>query len=266
MFMVINKSKVVSYFLVFSTVVILFFVSVAMQSNSDVENEIDKNKQTTETVAGVQKELPIYSVKTEDKKVALTINCAWNADDIDKILEVLEKNNVKVTFFMVGNWVEKYPEAVKKVHDAGHEIGNHSFSHPHVNNLSQQENENEILKCSKLVKAITGEDTNLYRAPYGEYNNTVIKSARNVNHEVIQWSLDTLDYQGLDGNQMWDRLSHKLSNGSIILMHNGTEHTADSLELLITNIKNKGYEIVKVSDLIFDGECEIDSNGVQNKK
>ncbi len=167
---------------------------------------------------------------------------------------------------MVGDWVEKYPEAVKKIHEAGHEIGNHSFSHPHVNKLGQQENENEILKCSKLIKALTGEETKLYRAPYGEYNDTVIKTARNVGHEAIQWSVDTLDYEGLDGSQMWDRLNNKLANGSIILMHNGTEHTADSLELLINNIKDKGYEIVKVSDLIYDGDYTIDANGIQRKK
>ncbi len=262
MFMVINKSKVVAYSIVFSSVIVLFFLSVAIQSS----NAIQKINETVETSAGTKKELPIYSVDTEEQKVALTINCAWNADDIDKILEVLEKNNVKLTFFMVGDWVEKYPEATKKIYDAGHEIGNHSFSHPHVNNLSAQENENEILKCSKLVEALTGEETKLYRAPYGEYNDTVIKSARNVDHEAIQWSLDTLDYQGLDGSQMWDRLNTKLKSGSIILMHNGTEHTADSLEMLITNIRNKGYEIVTVSDLIYDEDYEIDTNGIQKKK
>lgn len=262
MFMVINKSKVVSYAIVFSTVVVLFVMSVAMQKNN-ITNETNN---TIETSAGTKKELPIYSVETEEKKVALTINCAWNADDIDKILEVLEKNNVKLTFFMVGDWVEKYPEETKKIYNAGHEIGNHSFSHPHVNNLSAQENENEILKCSKLVEALTGQGTKLYRAPYGEYNDTVIKSARNVNHEAIQWSLDTLDYQGLDGSQMWDRLNTKINAGSIILMHNGTEHTADSLEMLITNIRNKGYEVVKVSDLIYDENYEIDGNGTQKKK
>lgn len=262
MFMVINKSKVVSYAIVFSTVVVLFVMSVAMQKN----NITNGTNNTIETSAGTKKELPIYSVETEEKKVALTINCAWNADDIDKILEVLEKNNVKLTFFMVGDWVEKYPEETKKIYNAGHEIGNHSFSHPHVNNLSAQENENEILKCSKLVEALTGEGTKLYRAPYGEYNDTVIKSARNVNHEVIQWSLDTLDYQGLDGSQMLDRLNTKINAGSIILMHNGTEHTADSLEMLITNIRDKGYEVVKVSDLIYDENYEIDGNGTQKKK
>lgn len=262
MFMVINKSKVVSYAIVFSTVVILFVMSVTMQKNN-VTNEMNN---TIETSAGTKKELPIYSVDTQEKKVALTINCAWNAYDIDKILEVLEKNNVKLTFFMVGDWIEKYPEETKKIYNAGHEIGNHSFSHPHVNNLSQQENENEILKCSKLVEALTGQSTKLYRAPYGEYNDTVIKSARNVNHEPIQWSLDTLDYQGLEGSQMWDRINTKIKSGSIILMHNGTEHTADSLEMLIINIKNKGYEVVKVSDLIYDENYEIDSTGTQKKK
>ena len=178
-------------------------------------------------------------------------------------LGTLEKNNVKITFFVVGEWVDKYPEAVKKIHAAGHEIANHSNKHPHVNKLSLEENISEIKQCSEKVKNLTGTETVLYRAPYGEYNNTVINAAKEGNHLAIQWNLDTLDYTGIEGQDMWQRLQDKIKSGSIILMHNGTKHTADSLEMLIKNINNKGLKIVKVSDLIYKENYIIDNNGAQ---
>lgn len=199
-------------------------------------------------------------------KIYPNCNWDWNADDIDLILETLDKTNTKITFFMVGDWVDKYPEAVKKINDAGHEIGNHSNTHPHVNNLSYEDNIKQIETCNTKIEKITNKKTKLYRAPYGEYNDTVLKSAESINFKTIQWNLDTLDYKGLTGTEMWNRLDGKLSQGSIILMHNGTDHTADSLELLINNIKKSGFEIVTVSDLIYESDYYIDSTGTQIKK
>lgn len=146
--------------------------------------------------------------------------------------------------------------------------GNHSFSHPHVNNLSYEENVKQIRDCSEKVKAITGKDTTLYRGPYGEYNDTVMKAAQDAKHTGIQWSIDSLDYQSLTEEQMLQRIEPKLENGSIILMHNGTENTALSLDKIIVSIKEKGYELVTVSDLIYKEDYTIDNNGVQqsNKK
>lgn len=254
MFLIFNKDKIMSYIITVFTIVILFLTASTFNNDKAVE-----------TSAGASKMLPIYSVDTNEPKVAITINCAWSADDIDLILETLAKQDVKVTFFMVGDWIEKNGEAVKKIYEAGHEIGNHSYNHPHVNNISLEKNKEQIQKCSDLVKNITGTGTTLYRGPYGEYNDTVIKSATELNHITIQWSIDTLDYNGLTGEQMWDRIEPKLANGSIILMHNGTDNTALSLDEIISNIKSKGYQIVKVSDLIYKENYTIDNNGVQHK-
>ncbi len=193
-------------------------------------------------------------------------NCAWSADDIDDILETLKSNEVKITFFMVGEWVDKNPEAVKRIYEEGHEIGNHSNSHPHVNNLSYEENLAEIEKCSQKIEQITGKKPTLYRAPYGEYNDTVVKVGFENEYYVIQWNKDTLDYQALTGEQMWKRIGNNLQNGDIILSHNGTAHTSDSLDMLIKNIKEKGFQIVKVSDLIYKENYDINSNGTQIKK
>ena len=192
-------------------------------------------------------------------------NCDWNADDIDQILEVLKNNNTKITFFIVGDWVDKYPEAVKKIHEAGHEIGTHSNTHPHVNNLSYEENIKEIEESCAKIEKITAKKPTLYRAPYGEYNNTVIKSAQDKELIPIQWNLDTLDYTGLTGEEMWNRLESKIKKGDIILTHNGTKHTADSLDMLIKNIKQKGLEIVPISELIYKENYKINSNGTQIK-
>ena len=141
--------------------------------------------------------------------------------------------------------------------------GSHSDTHPHVNKLSYEKNIEEIENSNDKIEKIIGKRTNLYRAPYGEYNNTVIKAANDKGYYTIQWSLDTLDYTGITGNEMWNRLDSKLSSGDIILTHNGTKHTADSLNMLLKNIKEKGYEVVPVMDLIYKDNYKIDSTGMQ---
>ncbi len=257
MFLVYNKDKIISVVIALSTVLVLFLLAATFKQNS-LNN-------TVATSTGTSKMLPIYSVDTEENKVALTINCAWNADDIDLILEKLSKNNVKATFFMVGDWIGKFPDAVKKIYESGNEIANHSESHAHVSNLNYDKNIEQITKCSDRIKEITGSPTTLYRGPYGEYNDTVVKAAKDSEHIMIQWSIDTLDYNGLTAEQMWERIEPKLEKGSIILMHNGTENTAMSLDMIIKHIKEEGYDMVTVSDLIYKEDYTIDNNGVQHK-
>lgn len=254
MFFIINKQKIFSYLIALSTVVILF---------SGASFFLPEQSKTIQTAAIANKKLPIYSVDTEEKKIALTINCAWNADDIDSILDTLAKNKVRVTFFMVGDWVDKYPEAVKKIAEVNQEIGNHSNTHPHVNKMSFEKNVDEIKACSDKIEKLVGKRPVLYRGPYGEYNDTVLKAAEAEKCKTIQWSLDTLDYKGLTYEEMWGRLQNKLKSGSIILMHNGTKHTADSLDKIIYQIQEQGYEIVPVSDLVYQENYEIDANGMQ---
>lgn len=258
MFFVLNKQKIYAYLVSIVTVVLLFCVASSL-NNTNTGN-------TVQTASTTSKLLPIYNVQTEEKKVAFTMNCAWNANDIDSILKTLQENDVKITFFMVGDWIEKFPEAVKKISEAGHEIASHSDTHPHVNNLSYEKNIEEIEKSNDKIEKVTGKRTKIYRAPYGEYNDTVIKAAQDKGYYTIQWSLDTLDYTGLTGEEMWKRLDEKIKPGDIILSHNGTKHTADSLDMLLKNIKQKGIEIVTVSDLIYFDNYTINNNGTQIKK
>ena len=256
MFLVFSKEKICTYIVSILTVFLLFFVANTMKSD---------NFNAVATSSNAEKLLPIYNVQTQDKKISLTMNCAWNADDVDKVLEVLNQNNVKITFFMVGEWVDKYPEAVKKIYEAGHEIGSHSNTHPHVNNLTAEKNLEEIKLSVDKIEKITGYKTNLYRAPYGEYNNTVIKTAQQNGFYPIQWNLDTLDYQGLTGEEMWNRLKNKLDGGAIILSHNGTKHTADSLDMLIKNIKASGFQVTTISEIIYKDNYSINNKGTQIK-
>lgn len=253
MFLIFNKQKIYTYIISVIMVILLFCIAGTLTS----EKQSIATSSTSETL------LPIYKVQTEEKKVALTMNCAWNADDIDNILKTLEENQVKITFFIVGEWAEKYPEAVKKIYEAGHEIGTHSDTHPHVNNLSYEENIEELENSNDKIESIIGTRTNLYRTPYGEYNQTVIQSAQDKGYYTIQWSLDTLDYTGITGEEMWNRIKDKINSGDIILMHNGTDHTADSLDMILKNIKEQDLEIVKISDLIYEDNYIIDTNGTQ---
>lgn len=256
MFLVFNKQKICAYLVSVITVVLLFCFAGTQNVEGDTLQTSSSEK---------EKLLPIYNVQTDQKKVAFTMNCAWNADDIDKILEVLKENNTHITFFMVGEWIEKFPEATKKIYDAGHEIATHSDTHPHVNKMSYEQNIEELEKSNEKIQKITGKRTNIYRAPYGEYNNTVIKAAQDKGYKTIQWNLDTLDYTGLTGEEMWNRLKDKLKPGDIILSHNGTKNTANSLDMLLKNIKAKGLDVVKVSELIYIDNYIINSNGTQVK-
>lgn len=254
MFLIFNKQKIYTYVVSILTVVVLFGVASKLNVSTGSSLEVSSDN---------QKLLPIYNVQTNENKVAFTMNCAWNADDIDSILETLKNNNTQITFFMVGDWIQKFPDAVKKIQEAGHEIASHSDTHPHVNNLSYEKNVEELRKANEKIENITGRKNNIYRAPYGEYNNTVIKSAQDEGFFTIQWNLDTLDYTGLTGEEMWNRMKNKIKAGDIILSHNGTKHTADSLDMLIKNINEKGLKVVKVSDLIYKENYTINSNGTQ---
>ena len=252
MFLVLNKDKIQTYIVSVLTVTVLVIIANI------------GNIKTIPTSAS-SKLLPIYNVQTEEKKIAFTMNCAWNADDIEQILKTLKNNQVHITFFVVGEWADKYPDAVNKIYEAGHEIGSHSNTHPHVNNLSAEKNLEEINLSVNKIEKITGQKTNLYRVPYGEYNDTVIQTAQENKYYTIQWNLDTLDYEGLTGDEMWKRIEKKLDNGSIILSHNGTKHTANSLDMLIKNIKAQGFQLVTVSDLIYKDNYTINNNGTQIK-
>jgi polysaccharide deacetylase family sporulation protein PdaB len=218
-------------------------------------------------LAGFKKELPVYSVDRSDKRIALTIDAAWDADKTPFILETLAKYNVKATFFLCGVWVKAYPDQVKAIFDAGHTIGNHSLSHPHMTNISQDAVEKEISSLDDLIEKITGKRTVLFRAPFGEYNDDVIRTVRSTGHEPIQWDIDTIDWKPeRSANTILDTVFKKLDDGSIILCHNNGYKIEEYLPTLIETAQANGFTFVTVDELLLDGETIIDANGVQKAK
>ncbi len=209
--------------------------------------------------------VPIYSVDTNEKKVALTFDTAWGADKTLKILEILKEYNVGATFFMVGFWVEEYPEMVKAINDQGIEIGTHSNTHPDFTTLGESQMQLELTTSINLIKNITGKEVNLFRAPYGAYNNTMINVASDLNLKTIQWDVDTLDWQGLSGVEICERVMSKVKNGSIILNHNNSDHVLEALPLMLERLLNAGYEVVSVDELIYESDYYIDNLGIQRK-
>lgn len=218
---------------------------------------------TSASVGG--RELPIYCVDTDEKKVALSFDAAWGNEDTARILEILKKNDVHVTFFMTGGWVDSYPEDVKALYEAGHDLGNHSENHKNMSQLSVEECKKEVQLVHDKVKEITGYDMFLFRPPYGDYDNEVITTVREMGYYPIQWDVDSLDWKNYGVSSIVQTVTeHKhLGNGSIILMHNGATYTADALETVITNLKDQGYEIVPISELIYRDGYHMDHEGRQ---
>lgn len=230
-------------------------------SNMDVVEEYE-----LEVLAGKKKELPVYSVARDDKKIALTIDAAWEDDKTEFILNTLKDYNVKATFFLCGFWVDKYPDMVKAIHDAGHELGNHTATHPHMNKLSTGQMKKELEDFEEMMVKITGEKTKVFRAPYGEYNDTVITTVRSMGYEVLQWSIDSIDWKEERSAQtILDTVLPKLQPGCIILCHNNGYKIKEYLPTLLQTAIEQGYEFVPVSELLLEGETIIDVNGVQKK-
>ena len=220
---------------------------------------------TSSTVGS--RELPIYCVQTDKPQIAISFDAAWGNEDTQKILDILAKHEVKATFFMTGGWVESYPDDVKAIQAAGHDLGNHSENHKNMSQLPDSECQQELLKVHEKVKEITGVEMDLFRPPYGDYDNEVIKNATSCGYYTIQWDVDSLDWKDYGVDNIIKTVSeHKnLQNGSIILMHNGAKYTAEALPKVIEGLKAKGYEIVPISELIYKENYHLDVTGRQIK-
>lgn len=207
--------------------------------------------------------LPIYSVDIDKKVCALTFDAAWGAEDTDRLIEILDSYNVKATFFVVGEWVDKYPDAVKKLSKAGHDIMNHSDTHKYMTKLSNAELLKEVENCSKKIEGITNKKVNLFRAPYGDYNGNVVNKLKDIGYYTIQWDVDSLDWKDLSADEIITRVTENTKNGSIILFHNAAKNTPDALPSIIENLKDRGFEFEKVNKLIYKKNYYIDNTGKQ---
>lgn len=213
------------------------------------------------------RQIPIYSVNTPQKQVSLSFDAAWENIDIQGILSILEKYNLHATFFLTGGWVETYPEEVKAIADAGHDLGNHSQNHKEMSKLTSSEIKDEIIKVHNKVKELTGIEMKLFRPPYGDYNNNLIKTASSLNYYTIQWSIDSLDWKDYGTESIIKTVleNKNLENGAIILMHLGAKYTPQAIESIILKLQESGYEIVPISELIYTEQFHIDNAGRQHK-
>ncbi len=229
---------------------------------------ISLNYTNSQTVfnQGSAKELPIYCVDTDKKVCALTFDAAWGAEDTDKLIEILGNYNAKATFFIVGEWADKYPEEVKRLSKAGHDIMNHSNTHKYMTKIDNNQLIDEVESCSKKIEALTGKKPNLFRPPYGDYNSDVVKKLKSLGYYTIQWDVDSLDWKDLSADEIFERVTSKTTNGSIILFHNAAKNTPEALPLILKKLKDDGYEFVKVADMIYTDDYYMDNAGKQIKK
>lgn len=249
-FVVLSKKKLITALCVFLSAAVLFL-------------SLDVTGAYQVFYGGTLRKLPIYCVKTEEKKVAISFDCAWGTDYTDALLDVMKKEDVKCTFFMVEFWTEKYPEFVKKIDANGHEIGTHSATHPHMNKLSKEAVVKELTTSSQAITNITGKKVEVFRPPYGEYNDNLIDTASELGLYSIQWDVDSLDWKNLSAKEIENRVLGRVKNGSIVLFHNNGLHTAEALPNIIATLKNEGYVFVPIGELIYRGDYRISADGTQ---
>lgn len=210
--------------------------------------------------------MPIYKVDTQENKIALSFDVAWGSDNIDKILAILEKHNIKSTFFLVGSWVDDNKELVDKIYKSGHEIGNHSNTHANTKELSEKDIIEEIQLTSDKIEKITGDKPTLYRPPFGDVDNKTLNICKSLGYQVIKWNVDSMDWKEIGPNHVIERVIKGSQPGSIVLFHSSISNVEEYLDSIITNLVKDGYEIVKVSDLVHKENYTVDSNGTQKLK
>lgn len=215
------------------------------------------------SAAASTRQLPIYSVERTQKVCAISFDAAWGNEDTQTLIDILEKFHVKTTFFVVGDWVEKYPESVKALHNAGHEVMSHSNHHDHYNSLSADQIVADVTASNERISAVTGVKPTLIRCPYGEYDDHVIAAIRSMGMEPIQWDVDSLDWKDYDADTICQRVTSRVRQGSIVLFHNAALHTPEALPAILTCLINDGYTVVPISQLILPQPYTIDHTGRQ---
>ncbi|MDR0858372.1 MAG: polysaccharide deacetylase family protein [Oscillospiraceae bacterium] len=223
------------------------------------------NPEYIETFAANRK-LPIYCVQREQKIAAISFDAAWGNEDTQTLIDILARYKVHATFFVVGDWVDKYPESVKALAGAGHEIMSHSSTHAHFSKLSAAQIANDLNACNDKIEAVTGIRPKLFRAPYGEYDDHVIQAVTDIGMTTIQWDVDSLDWKGISAGEITKRVTEKVQPGSIVLFHNAAIHTPEALPGILESLIRDGYAIVPISEILLDGEYTIDHTGRQLPK
>ena len=215
----------------------------------------------TRTASAAAKQLPVYAVETQEKAAALTFNCAWDETGLDELLATLKEYDARCTFFVVGEFAQRCPEAVRKICNAGHELGNHSMAHKDPVKMGYAELLSDINECNELLYSLTGEPVALYRAPSGSYDDDTVAAARALGMTAIQWDADSVDWKDKTPEEITQRMLKKIGPGSIALFHVGKENTVQALPEILKTLQGEGYTFCTVSDLLPEGETYLDSAG-----
>ena len=213
--------------------------------------------------AATKRQLPIYCVQRDQKLVSISFDAAWGNEDTQQLIDILGKYGVTATFFVVGEWVDKYPESVKALHDAGHEIMNHSNTHAHYPQLSSDQVVADLNACNDKIEGVTGVRPTLVRLPYGDYDDNAINAVRSIGMEPIQWDVDSLDWKDLSASEITQRVTSKVQPGSIVLFHNAAKHTPEALPSILEKLLQDGYTFLPISQILLTGEYTIDHTGRQ---
>ena len=245
------KSRTIKYVFV----VLLACVLLAISINGAVSAEVFFGYST--------KKVPIYCVQTQEKRFAISFDAAWGADKTKQIVDICNEYNVKATFFLVGFWVDKYADMVEYIDANDFEIGTHTNTHPDMVKLSADAQRLELDKSIELITNITGKEVELFRAPFGSYNNTLLDIAESKNLKTIQWDVDTLDWKGLSAEAITLRILNNVKSGSIILCHNNSDHIVEALPMALDRLQKQGYKVGSVGELIYKDNYIIDRTGLQ---
>lgn len=234
------------------SVVLLCFVAMSVAVGAGVYSVAYSEK----------RKVPIYCVDRNDGYVAISFDAAWGADKTQKIMDICDAYDVKATFFLVGFWMEKYPQMVAEIASRGFEIGTHSATHPQMSKLSEKQCQEELTSSCKQIFELTGKPVTLFRPPFGDYNNTLLTTCENLGIVAIQWSVDSLDWKGLSAQQIAERVQ-KTQSGDIILCHNNSDHIVEALPLIFEWAKLKNLKFCTIGELIYTDNYTVDSNGKQ---
>lgn len=216
--------------------------------------------------AARQRVLPVYNVERHDKVASISFDAAWGNANTMKLLDLLDQYDVKATFFLVGIWVEKYPELVQEMARRGHDVESHSTTHPHMPQLSDAKQREELRTVADRIEALTGKRPTLFRPPYGDYNDAVVTISREEGQECVQWNVDSLDWKNLGVEPMIARVTKKVSPGDIVLFHNDSKYILDALPAILDNYVKLGYKLIPISEILLPGDTYIDSQGTQHPK
>jgi polysaccharide deacetylase family sporulation protein PdaB len=182
--------------------------------------------------------------------VALTFDATYGNNQTHTLLRILRDNDVKATFFLSGIWLINYPELVRDIAAEGHEIGNHSYTHPHMTLIPLEEVANQVIRTGALIRNISGLDPYLFRPPYGEYNQALLNTLASLGYVTVMWTIDSLDWQNPGVEQITSRIADSVEPGAIILLHQSSAQTAEALPEIIARIKEKGFSFSTITQVL----------------